>query len=100
MIYFTQLVFITSGHEQQFNLFEEKVLPLLKSHNGELLYRIRPDKSSIVEGNRDMPHEVQLITFRSISDFEHYKNDPERLRFIELKNNSVKNVILIEGREI
>jgi len=100
MIYFTQLVFIKPGSEQEFNLFEENVIPLLKDHKGELIYRIRPDKNSVVESNREVPYEVHLIAFKSIIDFEHYKNDPERLRFIELKNNSVKNVILIEGREI
>jgi uncharacterized protein (DUF1330 family) len=100
MIYFTQLIFLKPGCEQQFDLFEEKVIPLLKDHNGELIYRIRPDKSSVVEGNRELPYEIHLIAFKSKVDFEYYKNDPERLNFIELRNNSVKNVILIEGREI
>ena len=100
MLYYTQLIFIKPGYEQEFHLFEEKVIPPLKDHNVELIYRIRPDKSSFVESNRELPYEIHLVAFKSVADFESYKNDPERLSFIDLKNESVKNIILIEGREI
>jgi hypothetical protein len=97
MIYYTQLIFIKTGCEQEFHAFEEKVLPLLKGHNGELVYRIRPAKSAFVESSRELPYEIHLITFSSKADFERYKIDPKRLDFIEMKNNSVEKIILIEG---
>ena len=100
MVYYTQLIFIKEGCEQQFQLFEEKVLPLLNSHNAELIYRIRPDKNSVIENKGPLPYEIHLIAFQSAADFKYYKNDPERLKFIELKNNSVEKIILIEGKEI
>ena len=97
MIYYTQLIFIKPGREQAFHAFEDRVLPLLKEHNGELIYRIRPDESAFVENSRELPYEIHLVTFGSKADFEGYKTDPKRLAFMEMKNDSVENIILIEG---
>lgn len=97
MIYYTQLIFIKQGCEQEFNAFEEKVLPLLKEHDGELVYRIRPGKSAFVESSRELPYEIHLVTFNDKAGFESYKIDPKRLAFMAMKNNSVENIILIEG---
>ena len=49
MLYYTQIIFLKKGMENSFNLFEEKVIPLLDKHKGKLLYRIRPTKDSIIE---------------------------------------------------
>jgi hypothetical protein len=100
MVCYTQLIFIKKGNEPTFHSFEEKVLPLLKDHNGELVYRIRPDKQSFIEGSGELPYEIHLVTFKSRADFEGYAKDPRRLAFMELKNNSVEKIILIEGKEI
>jgi hypothetical protein len=100
MVYYTQLIFVKQGSEDAFNSFEEKVLPLLKDHNGELVYRVRPNQDSIIESSRELPYEIHLVTFNSTADFEHYKNDPKRLSFMAIKNDSVEKVILIEGEEI
>lgn len=97
MIYYTQLIFIKPGCEQEFHAFEDKVLPLLKEHNGELVYRIRPDKSAFVESSRELPYEIHLVTFSTKADFEGYKINPKRLAFMEMKNKSVEKITLIEG---
>jgi len=97
MIYYTQLIFIKPGCEREFHAFEENVLPLLKGHNGELVYRIRPAKSAFIESSRELPYEIHLVTFNSKADFMGYAADPKRLDFIEMKNNSVEKIILIEG---
>jgi uncharacterized protein (DUF1330 family) len=97
MIYYTQLIFIKPGCEQEFHAFEEKVLPLLKSHNGELVYRLRPAKNSYVEANAELPYEIHIVTFGDKADFQQYAADPRRLAFMEMKNNSVEKIILIEG---
>lgn len=97
MVYYTQLIFIKPGCEEEFHAFEDKVLPLLKDHNGELVYRVRPDKGAFVESSRELPYEIHLVTFGSKDDFEGYKTDPKRLAFMDMKNRSVENIILIEG---
>ncbi|HVW97292.1 MAG TPA: hypothetical protein VHA56_15070 [Mucilaginibacter sp.] len=97
MIYYTQLIFIKPGCEDAFHAFEDQVLPLLGDHKGRLIYRVRPDKDAFIESNDEEPYEIHLVTFDDKKDFETYKNDPRRLDFIEMKNASVKNMILIEG---
>ena len=97
MIYYTQLIFIKPGCEQEFHEFEDKVLPLLKEHNGELVYRVRPEKSAFIENSRELPYEIHLVTFGCKADFEGYARDPKRTDFIEMKNKSVEKITLIEG---
>jgi uncharacterized protein (DUF1330 family) len=97
MHYYTQLIFIKPGCEQEFHAFEDKVLPLLKAHGGELVYRIRPGKNAFIESSRPLPYEIHLVTFASKGGFQTYAADPQRLAAIELKNNSVEKIILIEG---
>lgn len=97
MIYYTQLIFIKEGQEETFHAFEENVLPLLKKHNGELMYRIRPDHNSIIEMSQQLPYEIHLVSFGSKADFENYVKDPNRLSFMEMKNKSVEKIMLIEG---
>jgi hypothetical protein len=100
MIYYTQLIFIKPGKEAIFHAFEEKVLPLLDDHNGELVYRIRPAKESFVTSTQELPYEVHLVTFKSPADFDGYKNDPRRTDFLDMKNSSVEKMVLIEGKAL
>ncbi len=97
MYYYTQLIFIKKGQEQTFNLFEDKVLPLLKKHNGVLLYRARLNKKSIIESLIGNPYELHIISFASKEDFISYKNDDERIQYLYLKETSIEKAILIEG---
>jgi len=99
MLYYTQIIFLKEGMEKPFNLFEEMVIPLLGKHNGKLLYRIRPNKDSIIEGI-DKPYEIHIIEFQTKSDFESYANDKERIKHMNLKDQSVEKIQLIEGKSI
>ena len=99
MLYYTQIIFLKEGMENSFNLFEEKVIPLLGKHKGKLLYRIRPNKDSIIEGI-DKPYEIHILEFQTKSDFESYANDKERLKHLNLKDQSVEKIQLIEGKLI
>jgi hypothetical protein len=100
MIYYTQLIFVKKGLEADFNAFEAKVLPLLKDHNGDLIYRIRPHEGSFIEGSGELPYEVHLVSFPDRADFEAYSDYPKRREFMELKNGSIEKAILIEGEKI
>jgi len=97
MIYYTQLIFIKPGSEMEFHAFEDKVLPLLKEHNGELVYRIRPKADAFIESSGELPYEIHLVTFNSRKNFEAYAADPKRLEAMEMKNRSVEKIVLIEG---
>jgi hypothetical protein len=97
MLYFTQIIFVKEGKEDLFNEFEGYVLPLLSRFNGELLYRIRPQKSSVIATSWGYPYEIHLVSFRSREDFEAYRDDKERIHYLPLKNESVEKMLLIEG---
>lgn len=98
MLYYTQLIFIKEGQDDQFNLFESQVLPLLEKHNGTLLYRVRPTDDCIIETNMGKPYELHLVSFPSMEDFVAYGKDPERLRYMHLKEASIEKALLIEGK--
>jgi uncharacterized protein (DUF1330 family) len=100
MLYYTQLIFIKPGKENEFHAFEDKVLPLIAHHGGELVYRIRPAKDSLVAGTGELPYEIHLVTFKTVEDFKSYGANPQRLTCIGLKNESVERVVLIEGRAL
>jgi len=97
MIYFTQIIFIKEGQEFTFHAFEDKVLPLLEKHNGELICRIRPPKSSVITTKFGHPYEIHIVSFSDRKSFESYRDDPQRIQHMQLKDESVERVILIEG---
>lgn len=97
MLYYTQIIFVKEGKQNVFNDFEGYVLPLLNRHNGELLYRIRPDKTSVIATSWGYPYEIHLVSFPTRKDFESYRDDQERLQYMHLKEESIKKALLIEG---
>ncbi len=97
MLYYTQIIFVKEGKHDVFNEFEEHVLPLLQRHNGELLYRIRPDKTSVIATNWGYPYEIHLVSFQTRKDFESYRDDKERVQYLHLKEVSIEKALLIEG---
>ena len=97
MIYLTQLVYIVEGKEDIFHQFEKIAIPTILKYNGRLTLRIRPDKKSVVENNIDVPYEIHLVEFKTQKDFDEFKNDKERRKFLHLKEASIKSSILIQG---
>ncbi|WP_221391536.1 DUF1330 domain-containing protein [Dyadobacter sp. NIV53] len=97
MLYYTQIIFVKEGQEGTFHSFEDLVLPLLRQHNGELIYRIRPTVSSVITTAFGHPYEIHLVSFADRKSFENYRDDPDRLQYMKLKEESVDRVILIEG---
>ena len=97
MIYITQLIYLKEGKADIFNQFEDIAIPSILKYNGRLTLRIRPDDNSIVEKNIEKPYEIHLVEFNSQQDFDNFKKDEERKKFLHLKEESIKEVILIQG---
>lgn len=97
MLYYTQLIFIKANQEQKFNLFEDKVLPLLKKYNGELVYRPQFNKKCVIKSSIGTPDELHIVTFATKEDFNSYINDKERMQYMHLKETSIEKALLIEG---
>jgi uncharacterized protein (DUF1330 family) len=98
MLYYTQLIFLREGQQAAFHAFEDRVLPLLQRHGGQLLYRVRPDRSSVIGTAVEYPYEIHLVCFPGRANFESYRDDPERTQYVPLKDQSVEKVMLIEGK--
>lgn len=100
MIYVTQLVYIIPGQEKTFDDFERVAIPLISKHNGRLLFRIRPDDRAFIEHHSDKPYEIHLVEFDSDNDFDNFKKDDERRKFLHLKEQSIKSSVMILGKRL
>ena len=97
MIYITQLIYIKDGEENVFNKFEAIAIPSILRYIGRLTLRIRPDEKSVIENNIKVPYEIHLVEFDSQEDFDRFKMDEERKKFLHLKEQSIESTILIQG---
>ena len=100
MIFITQLIYILDGQETVFNQFEAIAIPIISKYNGQLLLRVRPDQTSFIESNVERPYEIHLVKFGTDADFGNFMQDEERKRFLHLKEQSIKSVVLIKGTKL
>jgi uncharacterized protein (DUF1330 family) len=100
MIFLTQLIYIKDGQEDLFHQFEEIAIPAISKYNGRLLIRVRPNDHSVIENSIDKPYEIHLVEFDSEQDFQNFNQDEERRKFLHLKEQSVKAVLLIKATKL
>jgi uncharacterized protein (DUF1330 family) len=101
MIYITQLIYIIKGQEEIFNQFEAVAIPLISKYNGKLLLRVRPNAVDVVEANDiEAPYEIHLGVFDTQQDLDNFLKDEERKKFIHLKQQSIRSVLLIKGEAL
>lgn len=100
MILITQLIYIIDGQEKAFDEFESIAIPAILKYNGRLLLRIRPGEDNFIESHIDKPYEIHLVEFRHQEDFENFMKDEERKKFLHLKEQSIRDSILIQGTKL
>jgi len=100
MIYILQLVYVKEGQEKIFHQFEDVVMPMISKYNGQLLLRVRPDNDAVIEKSIESPYEIHLVQFDAEEDFISFGQDEERKRFLHLKDESVKSILLIKGTKL
>src|SRR5437762_4213354 len=100
MIYIIQLIYIKEGQEIVFHQFEDIAIPIISKYNGRLLLRIRPNENSLIEYSIDKPYEIHIVEFDSEQDFENFKKDEQRKKFLHLKEQSIKTLVLIQGMKL
>jgi uncharacterized protein (DUF1330 family) len=100
MIYITQLIYIVPGEEKVFDQFESIAIPLIKKYNGRLLFRVRPDDNAFIEHAIEKPYEIHLVEFETEADFDSFKKDEERKKFLHLKEQSIRSSIMIQGSKL
>jgi hypothetical protein len=97
MIYITQLIYVIPGQEDVFDAFEDIAIPIIAMYNGRLLFRVRPGEDAYIAHHIDKPYEIHLVEFDTQQDFEDFKLDEERKKFLHLKEKSIKASVLIQG---
>ncbi|MDB5240445.1 MAG: hypothetical protein JWP57_1070 [Spirosoma sp.] len=100
MIFITQLIYIKEGQEEVFQQFENIAIPSIPKYNGQLLIRIRPNESSIIEHTIEKPYEIHLVEFATENDFTNFMNDESRKQFLYLKEKSIKSAVLVKGTKL
>ena len=100
MIYITQLIYIVQGQEAVFDQFEQVAIPLIGKYNGKLLFRLRPEASAYIGEATEKPYEIHLVEFLNESDFESFKRDEERKKFLHLKEQSIRTSVMIIGTKL
>lgn len=100
MIYITQLIYLMAGQEEVFDQFEAIAIPIISKYNGRLLLRVRPPDHSFIEHHIEKPYEIHLVEFDTAQDFENFKQDEDRKKFLHLKEQSIKASTLIQGNKL
>jgi hypothetical protein len=100
MLYITQLIYVKKSQEHLFHQFEDLAIPILWKYNGQLLLRIRPTSSNLVHHTMEPPYEIHLVSFNTEEDFEAYREDEERKRYLHLKDQSISSILLIKGVQL
>jgi uncharacterized protein (DUF1330 family) len=100
MIYITQFIYIKPGQESVFDQFEAIAIPAISKYNGRLLLRVRPGDAAFIEHHMDKPYEIHLAEFETEQDFENFKQDEERKKFLHLKEQAIQASILIQGSRV
>jgi len=100
MIFITQLVYIKEGQESVFHQFEDIAIPTIAKYNGRLLLQVRPAENTFIKNHIERPYEIHLVEFDDEQDFENFKQDDERKKFLHLKDQSIQSVLLIKGTKL
>jgi uncharacterized protein (DUF1330 family) len=83
-----------------FHQFENIAIPIISKYNGRLLLRIRTNENSFIESNIEKPCEVHIVEFDTDQDFQNFMQDDERMKFLHLKEQSIKTSILFKGSKL
>ena len=83
---FVLVVRIPAEGIEDFQAYEDAVLPLLPDFNGRLERRLR---------NHDGTVEMHIVSFASDADFQNYRNDPRRTAQARLLEQSSAKLELL-----
>ena len=99
-LYLTQILFIHEGKEDVFNAFEAIAIPKIAEYNGELIYRVRPERAQFINDVAEMPYEIHFVSFDLEEDFKHFMQDEERKSYLFMFKESVREVLLVSGKAV
>ena len=100
MIYITQLIYVKEGKEEKFLELESHAIPVMERYNGRIIYRLRPSKDDFIDNDKEVLYEIHFISFNSEQGLMQFMKDDSRLKFIHLKDESIKSMLLVKGEKM
>ena len=89
-------LFVRPGGEAAFREFEAAAARLMRRYGGQIDRVIRPI-SSAREG--PLPHEVHVLAFPSLEQFEAYKADQDLAKLSPLRQSAIARTEMTVGEE-
>jgi hypothetical protein len=78
------------------------MLPFLSSANikGNFFSGSDLTQDTVIDATLEKPYEIHLVSFPSEAEFESFTQDKERKQFLHLKEQSIREVWLIQGHKL
>jgi uncharacterized protein (DUF1330 family) len=95
-ILFVVSLFIHPGREAEFRQFEGEAARIMKRYGGQIERVIRPIASA---QSGVAPHEIHLVSFLSMEQFDAYRGDTELAKLASLRQAAIAHTEIIIGEE-
>lgn len=87
-------LFIYPGKEAEFRQFEAQAAGIMRHFGGEIERVIRPHDAA---GGAERPHEVHVVCFPSMEQFEAYRQDPDLAALAPLRASVIARTEVLIG---
>ena len=89
-------LFIHPGREVEFRQFETQAAQIMQKYGGRIERVIRP--TSAAPGDA-LPHEIHLVSFPNMAQFESYRGDSELAQLGPLRQAAIAKTEVTIGEE-
>jgi hypothetical protein len=89
-------LFIRPGREIEFREFETQAARIMGDYQGRIEYAIRPTASP---PPAELPHEIHVVSFPGIAQFEAYRRDPRLIQLASLRESAIARTEVTSGEE-
>ena len=89
-------LFIHPGREAEFRQFETEAASIMQKYGGGIDRVIRPTVSAQAAS---VPHEIHLVSFPSMEQFDAYRGDSDLAKLAPLRQSAIARTEVIIGEE-
>jgi uncharacterized protein (DUF1330 family) len=89
-------LFVHPGREVEFRQFETQAAQIMRKYGGRIERVIRPTSASPGEV---LPHEIHLVSFPSMAQFEAYRSDSDLAQLGPLRQAAIAKTEIVIGEE-
>jgi antibiotic biosynthesis monooxygenase (ABM) superfamily enzyme len=95
-IFLIASLYLVPGHEAAFRKFETKASVIMRKYGGNIDQVIRPTASP---SGQPLAHEVHLVSFPNMEQFEAYRRDAELAGLSSLRESAIARTEIVMGEE-